>query len=393
VNDQATHLRSLLEGEQRSHAAASHIGESGAVATLPPPPAVHSAMVPPSAPIGAVSYGPACSRPVVKRHVTLARPSRLTIAPPRPVQLARTIGICSGKGGVGKSSLAVNLAVIMSQPREVGGMGLKVCLLDADLGMANADVLCNLKPRATLEHVVSGKCELKDAMMLAPGGFWLIPGASGVTGMADLSLTSRNVVLQQLIVLEQIADVILVDCGAGISSNVAAFAAAATTTVVATTPEPTAMTDGYGMVKTLVMRTRDSLAPGQAHIHSLRRECEGATKPDIRVLVNMATDDREGSAVFARMNRVSATFLDQSLRFAGVIPHDPAVAMAVRQRMPFALFAPESPATRAVRRIATGLVGGELPSQHVDNSVMGSSERPSFFARLAVWLGMAEYVD
>lgn len=364
MTDQATHLRSLLD---RDHA------------VLAP--------VPPSALIGAVSYGPVCSRPAVKRHVPAVHPSRLTVAPPRPVRLARTIGICSGKGGVGKSSLAVNLAVAMSQPVEVGGLGLNVCVLDADLGMANADVLCNLKPRLTLEHVINGKCELKDVMMLAPGGFRLIPGASGVTRIADLAATSRQVILQQLMAIEHAVDVILVDCGAGISLNVAAFAAAARTTVIATTPEPTAMTDGYGMVKAIVMRNRDypntrfsSTAPLPSN------------NPDIRVVVNMTMADSEGSAVFARMDRVSTAFLQQKLRYGGCVPLDPTVAMAVRQRLPVTLHSPESPATRAIRRIAAELMGRQAGPEIVDNSEV-TCGRSGFFARLAVWLGMAEYVE
>ena len=369
MTDQATHLRALLEDDR---------------AVVAP--------VPPSTLIGVVSYGPICSRPAVKRHVAAVRSARLTVAPPRVLRLARTIGICSGKGGVGKSNLAVNLAIAMSQPREIGGLGLKVCLLDADLGMANADVLCNLKPRMTLEHVISGKCELKDAMMLAPGGFRLIPGASGVTRIADLSTSARHVILKQLMALERVADVILIDCGAGISTNVAAFAAAATTSVIATTPEPTAMTDGYGMVKTIVVRNRESLAGYAGEAMSSESRLNNHSGADIRVMVNMAMNEQEGAAVFARMNRVSAAFLQQPLKFAGAIPFDAAVGAAVRQRLPVTLLSPESPATRAIRRIAAELMGRSAPPAIVDNSEPFNL-RPGFFARLAVWLGVAEYVE
>lgn len=387
MSDQATHLRSLLERKQTASS-----DEGGVVGTLPPPTPQH-ATVPPSAPIGVVSYGPICSRPAVKRHVPGPRPARLTVAPPRPLRLARTIGICSGKGGVGKSSLAVNLAVAMSQPREVGGLGLKVCLLDADLGMANADVLCNLKPRLTLEHVVSGRCQLKDVLMLAPGGFRLIPGASGVARMADLSPTSRQVILQQLTALEQVADVILIDCGAGISSNVAAFAAAAAQSVIATTPEPTAMTDGYAMVKTILTRSREAIYAGKWAADGSTQSVLSEGLPDIHVVVNMTAAPEEGAAVFARMNRVSTAFLQHPLKFAGAIPYDPAVIAAVRQRMPFALYDAESPASRVVRRLAWRLAGREPSAEIVDNSFMGTARPAGFFARLAVWLGVAEFVD
>ena len=127
-------------------------------------------------------------------------PARRAAAPVTTPRLARAIAVTSGKGGVGKSNLAVNLAVTLS------GFGLRVCLLDADLGLANADVLCNLTPRLTLDHVVRGRCRLADVALAAPGGFRLIPGASGVTRIADLAPVQRTELLRQLAALERVAD-------------------------------------------------------------------------------------------------------------------------------------------------------------------------------------------
>jgi len=290
-------------------------GGNGSVATMAPPSA--PAVARPVVPSSAVSVGPS----------NAIRPRKPV---PKPLKLAKAIAVCSGKGGVGKSNLAVNLAACMS------ALGLKVCLLDADLGMANADVLCNLSPRLTLEHVVTGRCRLSEAMLLAPGGFRLIPGASGVAGMADLDSVRRAGILQQLSVLEQVADVILIDCGAGISSNVLAFAASAHHVLVITNAEPTAMMDGYGMIKALV-----------GHAPSVCLE----------VIVNMAASEQEARSVFARISRVSQSFLSRSLGYGGAIPADPAVRDAVRHRIPFTLLSPQAPATLALHALARRLAG------------------------------------
>lgn len=324
MSDQATQLRRLVE--------AGRLADTRALA----------AVLPPSIPTGAVSYRP---RPQRRRTGEAAEP--------RPITLAKAIAVTSGKGGVGKSNLAINLAVSLSR------LGRKVCLLDADLGLANIDVLCNLTPRLTLQHVVTGRCRLPEVMLLAPGGFRLIPGASGVAGMADLNGRQRGRVLQQLVALERVADIIIIDCAAGISANVLAFAAASHLALVTTTPEPTAVTDAYGMVKSLLRR---------------------APQARVELVVNMAASAEEAAGVYQRMNRVTESFLKRSIAFGGAIPLDPAVGLAVRHRLPFSLYDPDGAATRAVECLARRLGGCE---EELSDGRRGGG----FFARLASWLG------
>ncbi len=323
MSDQATQLRKLVQGS--------------AAARRP----TVSAYVPPNVRSGEVSYRPAPSRHRNGRRSVMRR-----------VGLARAVAVTSGKGGVGKTNLAVNLAVCLA------GLGKKVCLLDADLGLANADVLCNLSPRLTLEHVVSGRCRLAEAMLLAPGGFRLIPGASGVARLADLDSEHRLRLLTQLAALERLADVVVIDTSAGLSANVLAFAAAAHRVLVTTTSEPTAITDSYGMIKALLAQ---------------------APKARIELVVNMVSHEQEASSVFDRIDRVSRTFLKRSIDYAGAIPMDEQVREAVQQRVPFVLYAPDTPATEAMRRLARRVAGVGDPNPL-------DSLRGGFFARVASWL-------
>ena len=270
----------------------------------------------------------------------------------RPARLARAIAVSSGKGGVGKTNLAVNLAVSFAE------RGIRTALLDADLGLANADVLCGLTPRATLEDVVSGEMTLEDVMVHAPGGFRLLPGASGVSRLADMGLTQRRSVLEQLMRLERAVDVLIIDTGAGIGANSMAFAAASHTILVATTPEPTSIADAYGAIKTLVARgCRDGL----------------------QLVVNMAESDDEALAVHARIDRVSRAFLGVRLAYAGAVPLDPAVPAAVRRREPVAVASPYAPASRAIRQLSRTISGESLP-------VPLSDHRKGFLARLTGFL-------
>jgi flagellar biosynthesis protein FlhG len=296
---------------------------------------------------GPISVGPAAAAP----SRTAARPGRL--------RLARAIAITSGKGGVGKTNLAVNLAIALAEAR-------RVCLLDADLGLANADVLCGVSPKATLEDVLLGTRTLEEVMLLAPGGFRLVPGASGVSSVANLRSVGRRRLLGELLSLERSTDLIMIDTAAGIAANSMAFAAAAHTVLVAVTPEPTSITDAYGAIKTIVARVR---------------------RPQIRLIVNMATDREEGEEVFRRIDRVARTFLDTSLTLAGIVPFDPEVRAAVRRRTPFLLAAPDAPATKAVRAVARGLLDlGPVEPDAVIDPAAFAEVRTGFLARLAGWL-------
>ncbi len=238
---------------------------------------------------------------------------------------ATVIAITSGKGGVGKSNVAVNLAIRFAKS------GKDVVLLDADLGLANADVLCNVDLPANLSHVIARKRELRDVLVHAPGGFRLIGGASGLARMADLSDDDRRRLTDALAELEQQADIIIIDTGAGISPNVLSFTRAADHVLVVTTPEPTAITDAYAVIKCV---SRD---PGNRRIN---------------LLVNQARSAGEGRIVHDRIARVAKQFLGATVFDAGHVMSDDAVPMAVRRRVPFVLSDPNCPAGQCITRLA-----------------------------------------
>lgn len=267
---------------------------------------------------------------------------------PAAPRRASVIAITSGKGGVGKTNIAVNLAIKLSMA------GKNVVLLDADLGLANADVLCNIDLPANLSHVIARRKDLDEVLVKAPGGFSLIGGASGLARMADLTDADRQRIVNALAELEQKADVILIDTGAGISPNVLAFTRAADHVLVVTTPEPTAITDAYAVVKVI---TRDN---------SERR---------ISLLVNQARNANEARVVHERIAKVARQFLGVSVFDAGHIPADEQVALAVRKRTPFVLAAPRGPASLAMATLATRLEQG----------VAASMYEGGFFARMSRW--------
>jgi len=262
---------------------------------------------------------------------------------------ANVIAITSGKGGVGKSNVAVNLAIQFSS------VGRDVVLLDADLGLANADVLCNVELPYNLSHVIARKKELSDVLYKAPGGFRLIGGASGLARMADLTDFDRQRLVDALVALEQQTDIILIDTGAGISPNVLAFTRAADHVLVVTTPEPTAITDAYAVIKVI---SRDG------------------TDRRISLLVNQTRSIAEAKVVYERIAKVARQFLAVGVLDAGHMPADENVPLAVRKRTPFVMASPRAAASHSIAQLAMRLEQG----------VGVKSESGGFFNRMFGWL-------
>jgi flagellar biosynthesis protein FlhG len=259
---------------------------------------------------------------------------------PRGPAARRTnvLAITSGKGGVGKSNVAVNLATLLA------ASGKRVLLIDADLGLANADVLCGVEAPFNLSHVVSRRKSLAETIVRTPAGFDLVGGASGLPRMADLDDSGRRLLVEQLVRLEHSSEVILVDTGAGISSNVLSFCRAADHVLVVTTPEPTAVTDAYAMVKAI---SADKLPSRK-----------------LSLLVNQVSGAAEGRAVYDRVAKVARQFLSINLLDAGFVVSDDNVTRAVRRRKPLVLASPDSPASRCLMHLAMRLEQGVVP----DNS-------------------------
>lgn len=273
---------------------------------------------------------------------------------------AKVITIASGKGGVGKTNLAVNLSIALARRK------FRVSLLDADMGVANADVLCGLTPGARLEEVLNrGGSSLAEIAVQAPGGFRLVPGSLGLARMADLSLTQREGLVAALEQLERSSEVIVIDASPGIGPLVMRLIAAADLALVVTTPEPTALTDAYALIKCVRMEEGPDEEPAP-----------------LALLVNNATDRFAAESATARLQAASSRFLGREIPTMGWIAHDPHVPSAVFARQPLLLRSPQSPAGRAMERVA-GLIASQLwPSGEQVPVARVVPSRPSWLRRM-----------
>lgn len=261
---------------------------------------------------------------------------------------ASTIAVTSGKGGVGKSNIALNLSILLS------AAGNRVALVDADLGLGNLDVLMDMGVRTNVSHVIAGRRRLSEVIVDLPCGVQFVPGASGLARLAELSEFQRAKLLDDLGSLEADNDIIVIDTGAGIGANVLQLSAAADRTIVVTTPEPTAVTDAYAVVKILTQRRYD----GQ-----------------LSLLVNFATDRQQARQTSQRISTVARQFLGTRLLNAGYVLTDEKVPEAVRRREPFVLSHPRCSASKCLAALATKLcVGGALVER-----------KEGFFRRVANW--------
>jgi len=255
------------------------------------------------------------------------------LAPDSPGPLPPMVAFASGKGGVGKTNICLSVAACLAK------RGIRVTVVDGDLGMANTDVLCGVRPRGHLGHVIAGVKSIDEITLRAPGGFDLIPGGSGIARLADLTPNERIILIRALNRIQTQSELILVDCGAGIGPKVQMFMDTADLAIVVTTPEPTAITDAYSLVKCIMAR-RDRMP-------------EPRPEPaDMAVLVNMAFDEREAVAIQTRITSVARRFLGTELASAGFVRRDRAVFNAVRARQPYAVLDPKSQATRDTEAVS-----------------------------------------
>jgi flagellar biosynthesis protein FlhG len=257
---------------------------------------------------------------------------------------AHVIAVCSGKGGVGKTLISVNLSIALA------ARGHRVALIDMDLGLANADIVLGVEPTCTWSEALSGKRPVTDCIIQAPGDIAFIPGASGVARIANLSEFERHQLLALMERIEQRYDVVVLDCGAGISQNVMALAASADTVLVVATPEPTSITDAYAMVKTFSRMEREGYTgkpAGTGH--------PGSPASGLGIIVNYADTRREGQETFERLAGTAARFLHIPVSDYGCILRDDHVPAAIRQRRPVVLRYPRCPASSCIMASAIKL--------------------------------------
>ena len=240
----------------------------------------------------------------------------------------RTLVVASGKGGVGKSNVAANLAVAL------GERGARVLLVDADLSQANLDLLLGVHPRFDLQHVLSGEKTPEEIVVTGPGGVRLVPAASGAPDLAELDDYRRECLLRGLSQLETDSDLVVIDTASGVSRQVTAFCLSADDVVVVTTPEMPAYSDAYGLIKLLQQQ-------GLTHAPHL--------------LVNMVGSEEEAEETAHRIRLVARRFLRLEIDSWGFVPFDPAVARAVRRQEPVVTAFPQSPAAHAYRALAERL--------------------------------------
>lgn len=264
------------------------------------------------------------------RLAEYARRATREAAVDRFLSVTRSVAICSGKGGVGKSNLAVNLAVLLAR------LGKRTVLIDADLGLANDDILLGIRPAHHLYHFMCGQRTLDEILVEGPAGMKLLPGGSGISELANLREAERRHFLDGMAALARHAEILLVDTSAGLSRNVVGFALSADDAVVVATPEPTSLLDAFGMVKALVRAGR---------------------RTGIYITVNRARSVEEAARTLDRLRRTAMRFLAVGLHDGGYILEDPEVPAAVRAQTPFILRAPACPAARSLETALARIFG------------------------------------
>ncbi len=308
MRDQASSLRELVQEKNEysePQPAPAYPPAQGGAPASPPPQAVVQEVLP--------------------VHKRVFRPTIRTNA--------RVIAVTSGKGGVGKTNLTVNLAIAMAK------IGRRVMIIDADLGMANVDVVLGTMSKHHLLHLLQPDVQLGDVLIHGPYGVNYISGGSAIERAVDFTPQERKCLMDKLAACETMADIVLVDTGAGLGRNVLDFILAADEVILVTTPEPTALTDAYAVMKAYSMNSE---------------------KKDLKIVVNRVYDESESNEVVTKLQRTSEKFLSMPLTSLGFIYEDRSVMNAVKRQQPLLSAFPDTMASRCIEMVAKNvLYGGE----------------------------------
>ncbi|NOX49713.1 MAG: MinD/ParA family protein [Gammaproteobacteria bacterium] len=250
----------------------------------------------------------------------------------KPIQV---VAVTGGKGGVGKTNVSVNLGLALTN------IGRRVTLLDADLGLANIDILLGLKPRHTLKDVLDATCSMRDVVIDGPSDLKIVPAASGLQEMVKLGATEHAGLISAFSEIAHNMDVLLIDTAAGISDDVVNFLCAAQEIVVVVCNEPTSITDAYALIKIINQQ------------HNITR---------VRVVANMVRNNEDGQSVFAKLRNVTDRFLDIALLYAGCIPHDEQLRRAVQKQRAVCDIYPASKSALAFRQLAAEVDSWPIPT-------------------------------
>ena len=251
-------------------------------------------------------------------------------------RLIKVIAVTGGKGGVGKTNITLNTAIAMAK------QGKRVMVLDADLGLANVDVMLGLRVEKNLSHVLSGECTLDEVLVTGPHGMKIAPATSGTQSMAELSPTEHAGLIRAFSELRSQIDVLIVDTAAGISDMVLSFSKASQDIMVVVCDEPTSLTDAYALIKIL---NRE---------HGVFR---------FKIVANMVRDVREGQELFSKLSKVTGRFLDVALELVATVPFDENIRKAVRKQTSIVDAYPSSPAAVAIGQLANKALSWPIPAQ------------------------------
>ncbi|MGB4661434.1 MAG: MinD/ParA family protein [Mobilitalea sp.] len=246
-----------------------------------------------------------------------------------PRRVARVITITSGKGGVGKSSISVNLAIALSR------LGNRVVIIDADFGLANIEVMLGIRPLYNLADLMFRGKNLSDIITMGPENIGFISGGSGIQELTNLSKDQIVYLIQKLVELDERADIVLIDTGAGISDSVLEFVAASSEVLLIATPEPTSITDAYALLKTLNRKADSSLQDTA-----------------IKMIANRINTFDEGRELYEKLSVVVNKFLNVKLEYLGAVPQDPCVSKAVMRQKPAIALFPNSQFSKTVESFA-----------------------------------------